>query len=334
MIPKSSLGFRLAIVNPLNLVGEELRTILRERAIPLMKVELLDATGTAGGALTEVNEEAAYVHEIAEGSLEEIDVAIFCGTPESVDPWISRYEDEGFIAIDLTQPSTVADDGVLVVADLHPEALSSGPRLIVSPHPISVALSLILGSIERVAQLELAAASVVEPASSHNQAGIDELLEQTLSVLNVRGIPKKIFDRQLAFNLYPPPDSVRVEAVVAAQVRTLVRADLGISVAITQGTIFHGHTFAIFIKSSPSVTRETILEALAQNDAITVADDEVSTVEAAGKDQVVVGTVTADPHMPGCFWIWSACDNLRRGSALNAILILEEILGQSEPMAN
>ncbi|HXI12897.1 MAG TPA: Asd/ArgC dimerization domain-containing protein [Thermoanaerobaculia bacterium] len=334
MIPKSTLGFRLAIVNPLNLVGEELRTILRERALPLMNIELLDATGTAGGALTEVNEEAAYVHEISEESLEDIDVAIFCGDPESVATWIARHEDDDFAAIDLTQPCSADQDGALLVADLNLGTLPHLPKLIVSPHPISIALALIIHTIEQIAPVELATVSVIEPASSHNQPGIDELLEQTLSVLNVRGIPKKVFDRQLAFNLYPPADSARVAEAVATQVRKLVRHDLAITVSITQGTIFHGHTFALFCRTSPSVTRDSILEALAGNNAITVADDEVSTVEAAGKDQILIGTVTADPQLPGGFWIWAACDNLRRGSALNAILILEEILARSKPMTN
>ena len=45
--PKSKAGYRLGIVNPLTLVGNEVKTILRERNFPFAKVTLLDSTGKA-----------------------------------------------------------------------------------------------------------------------------------------------------------------------------------------------------------------------------------------------------------------------------------------------
>ena len=74
--PKSSTGFRLGIVNPLTLVGNEIKTILRERAFPFAKVSLLDSTGKAAGALTEVNDEPAVVTPISDDELEDLAVGL------------------------------------------------------------------------------------------------------------------------------------------------------------------------------------------------------------------------------------------------------------------
>ena len=39
----------------------------------------------------------------------------------------------------------------------------------------------------------------------------------------------------------------------------------------------------------------------------------------AGKDEITLGEVKAEPSIPGGFWFWLVADNLTAGSALNAL---------------
>ena len=59
-------------------------------------------------------------------------------------------------------------------------------------------------------------------------------------------------------------------------------------------------------------------------------DDMVATlineVDAAGRDEVLIAEVRADANIRGGFWVWAVCDNLRRSSALNAVLVAEKAL--------
>ena len=57
--PKSKAGYKLGIVNPLTLVGNEIRSILRERSLPVANVAMLDSSGASVGALTEMDDEPA-----------------------------------------------------------------------------------------------------------------------------------------------------------------------------------------------------------------------------------------------------------------------------------
>ena len=41
---------------------------------------------------------------------------------------------------------------------------------------------------------------------------------------------------------------------------------------------------------------------------------------------MLIADVRAGPSIPGGFWVWAACDNLRRSSALNAVLVAEKVL--------
>lgn len=324
MKAKHDAGFRLGIVNPLTLVGNEIRTILREHAFPLGKMVLLDSTGEGAGALTELEDEPAVVAAASDAELEDCDLVFFCGPPAGNRQWIERHREDEFIAIDVSQPST-AKDGTLAIAGMNLGDIGR-QTLIVSPHPVAIPMALVLHQVESVSPIETCAATVIQPASVFEQAGVEELARQTISVLNIKSVPKEIFDRQLAFNLYPAPE--RNEPFIVDQLHELVDPETEIALLITQGTIFHGHTFSMFVRTRDALDRDRLIAALRANPAIAFpeGDQSFGTIDAAGRDEVLIADVRPAPSVRGGCWIWAVCDNLRRSSALNAVLIAEKVL--------
>jgi aspartate-semialdehyde dehydrogenase len=327
--PKSSAGYRLGIVNPLTLVGNEIKSILRERAFPYAKLALLDAIGEAAGALTEIDQQAAVVAPIAQEGLDDLDLVFFCGPAAANHEWIARHAEDDFIAVDLSQP-TMSEDGKLAVAGVNLETIGAGDELLVSPHPIGIPIALILHQIATLSPIESCTATVVQPASEFDQKGIEELVQQTMSVLNIQSVPHDVFDRQLAFNLYPAAE--HNEELIVTQVRTLTATptnrDTELAMLVTQGTIFHSHTFSLFVKTRQPLETARIVEALQANPAIVMqeGDQQFGTIDAAGKDEVLIAEVRPDASIRGGFWVWAVCDNLRRSSALNAVLVAEKAL--------
>ena len=324
-MPKSDRGYRLGIINPLTLVGNEIKTILRDRAFPFDRVALLDTTGEAAGALTDIGDEPAVVAPVSEVELEDLDLAFFCGPAAANRPWIERQRTAEFVAIDVSQPSSV-EDGKLAVAGINLENIDANDKVLVSPHPVAIPIALILHQIESLSPVEICTATVVQPASEFEQAGVEELAQQTISVLNIQSVPKEIFDRQLAFNLYPALE--HNEEFIVSQIRALADPRTALALLITQGTIFHGHTFSLFVKTQSEISRERILDALRSSPAIALpeGDQSFGTIDAAGKDEVLIAEVRPDPSIRGGFWVWAVCDNLRRSSALNAVLVAEKVL--------
>lgn len=323
--PKHPSGYRLGIVNPLTLVGTGIQSILRERSFPFAKVVLLDSTGQATGMLTEIGDEPAIVLAVSDDELEDCDIVFFCGPAEGNREWIQRFRDDGFVAIDVSQPSSAAD-GRLAVAGVNLEEIRAGDRLLVSPHPVAIPIAIILHQIERLGRVEMCAATVVQPASEFEQIGVEELAKQTISVLNIQRVPQDVFDRQLAFNLYPAPE--RNEEFITSQIRALTDPDTQLALFVTQGTIFHSHTFSLFVRMKGELDAEQITAALQANAAIAFAEGDQSfgTIDAAGKDEVLIAEVRPDASIRGGFWVWAVCDNLRRSSALNAVLVAEKVL--------
>ncbi len=322
--PKSSAGLRLGIVNPLSLVGNEIKSILRERAFPFDRIILLDSVGTDAGSLTDVNDEPTVVTAISSAELEDLDLVFFCGSPEANREWIARHAEDHFVAVDLS--TTTAEDATLVIAGVNLEEITAADTLLASPHPIATPIVLILHQIEMLSHIEFCAATVVQPASTFDQAGIEELAQQSIGVLNIQKLPQEIFERQLAFNLYP--SSARNEDLIVSQVKSLTSQESEIALQVTQGTVFHGHTFSLFIRTREPIEAARILATLASNPAIVLpeGDQSFGTIDAAGKDEVLIAEVRMDPSIRGGFWVWAVCDNLRRSSALNAVLVAEKAL--------
>jgi aspartate-semialdehyde dehydrogenase len=326
-------GYRLSIVNPLTLVGGELKSILHDRGLPHQRISLLTSLEEEAGALTEgVDEEAAFVQRISELELEGEDLVFFCGSAEGNRPWIERSGELGFIAVDLSQPA--ASDGIPVVAGINTTEVPSLDTVVISPHPVATPLILLLAPLRKRVPVELCAVTVIQPASEYGQKGIDELLAQTINVLNVHGFPTEVFPRQLAFNLYPATEGSRDEEYAASQIRSVAGSDLPISLAIVQGTTFHSHTFSIFLRLGEDLGERDLADLLSRSGGVEVApaDETYSTVDASGRDEILVGRVRRDPALERAYWVWLVSDNLRRASALNSVLVAEDLLARFKPL--
>lgn len=321
-MPKSKNGYRVAVVNPHTLVGTELKMLLHDRGVHFAGIRLLDSTGENEGALTDLGDEAAVVNEICDLELEDLDVVFFCGNASKNAPWIAKADTLGFLAMDLSKERETSMDDTPLVANLNAGPAAQEAGAVVAPHPVTIPLALVLERVKRLSKIELCTATVVQPASEFDKPGLDELFQQTIQSLNLQSLSKGVFDRQLAFNLFPAPSASGAEAQVEVELRAIL--GVTVSVSLVQGSTFHGHSFSIFVRTAEPLDAAAIREAIGASPAIEAVDEsEGSTIDAATKDSVLVGRVKRDDAIPNGIWIWAVCDNLRRGSALNAVLVAE-----------
>ncbi len=324
-MPKSSKGFRLGIVNPNTLAGGEVKAILEERGFNYDVVDLLDSTGEAAGALTEIAEEAAVVQEISAENLEPLDIVFFAGTIESNTKWLAIADDFNCLTIDLSSSDKVRD-GMPIVAGVNSDAIVQDTGRYVSPHPAAIPLILVLDRVASVSPVLSAAATIIQPASHYGKQGIDELFQQTIQALNMKTLPTEIFDRQAAFNLYPAAEAALTESLIRSDL-VAVLGKVPVAVSLVQGPTFHAHSLSIFVHAEKSLSLDTLRNALASTDTIEIEDDmPASTVDAGGRDAAIVGRISRDQNVENGYWIWVVCDNLRRGAALNAVGIAERVI--------
>ena len=189
---------RVAIIEPRTLVGEALRDALTTSSFPHQSIDLFSASEDEVGAVTEVAGGAGLVQALDSDALQNTEVAIFCGREVAPDLLDRIGPDTRSILVD---PLDVSARWTPVVAGVS-DQVDLGPRL-VSPNPAVILLAHLLAPLIDHGAVEVAA-HVLMPASARCKAGIDELFDQTRSILSMNEQrPEEIFGGQLAFNLLP-----------------------------------------------------------------------------------------------------------------------------------
>lgn len=315
----------LAILHPINLLGKELReTLGRGVAGPQwQEVRLLSSIEEEVGTLTEIGGAAAIVQRYEPGNLDGVAAAFFCG-PIAANRGILAELPADVTGVVLS-PDAGAADGHPVVAGINarPAAAHGGSNVLLSPHPAAVLLAHLL---QPLAYLEIqdAVATVVLPASMHDDAGVEELVGQARQIVAM--VPRrrsKVFGAQLAFNLLPPASQEESVASIAAElalVLPLSPSTPPIAIQLVQGGIFHCLAISLHVRSATRSSAAAIRKAIAASPYIELASDprHLGPIDAAASDKVLLGAVRRDERG---VWLWAAMDNLTRGGALNALEI-------------
>ena len=312
----------LAVVHPLPLVAKELRELLERHRELWRELRLVSTVEAEIGTLTETRGAAAMVTAMDEEALAGVDVAFFCGPAAANRPWIEAL-DPATRAIVLS-PDAGVDLGRPLVAGVNLETAGDSGAL-VSPHPGAVALAHRLHPLAGLG-VESAVATLVQPASMHGSDALDEVLDQTRSILRFQpAAPREVFGGQIAFNLLPIPAS---PAPLVAQLREILGDDAGeLAVQVLQGGVFHGMGVSVRVRLDEDPGAEGLRDTLAAHPAIAAAPDAdvLGPIDVAASDQLLLGPVTPAPGEPGAYWIWATMDNLTLGGAQNAFAILEAI---------
>lgn len=312
---------RLTLINPTNLLGEEVKRTLGERRELWEHVRLTTLDSEAGGTVTDVGGAAAIVEPFDADSVSGDDLVILCGEPQA----------EAAVLRKLAENSTVLllDTGALtlrgrpVVAGLDLDLDLESERLLLSPEPWAMLLAYLLRPLAGLG-LRRAVATVIEPASRHGSEGLNELLEQTRAILTFSNErPASVFGTQMAFNLLPapPPSPEAIE-----ELGRLIGSAAPLSVGRVQGSVFHGVATKVWVEIEPGRSAEELGAALAKAPLVEAREHAtLGPVAAAAATEVLLGVVDGDAAVDGGFWIWAAMDNLTRGAALNAVAIVEAL---------
>lgn len=310
----------IAIVHPTNLLGKELIETIEGRAKQWQEIRLLSTLEDEVGGLTDLAGAAALVSRYEPESLHGISTVYFCG-PIAANRPLFQDIPSGATGVVLS-PDATPEDGVPVVAGVNAEAARPG-QIVVSPHPAVVLLAHLLHPLRDV-RPESVVATVIQPASVHDKEGLDELFEQTRSIVAMTSPrPSPIFGTQLSFNVIPTTTesgslSETLQAVLGGE-------SLPVSLQVVQGGIFHSVTASLYVRFGKNTSAQALRKALGSSPYLELADrpKHLGPIEAAASEKVIFGTIRKD-HLGG-YWLWAVMDNLTRGGALNAIEIVEAI---------
>lgn len=355
MAARPGSGQRVAIAGASSLLGKELKLVLEDRNFPATDFVLLDE-GVAAGTLTEIGGEPTFIKALDAESFEGARFAFFAGKGETAAVNWEAGIRAGAAVIDLTG-GVPAESGAftwipgldmllpapsteVAAAGAKKAGSSLGSRGAAEKRALyrSPGTGLIIAATISAALREFNPSRVVmnfyPPVSEADQAGVDELETQTTSLLSFRGIERKVFDAQVAFNLLPGygAESRRNLRETRARLARDLESYLGGRAAMpaiqfVQAPVFYGYAFSAYAEFSGAPEAGRIEAAFAAAGMKVSAKGEAApdNVSAAGESEIQIGLVERDPSIGNGCWMWGVADNLRL-AATNAVRIAEELL--------
>lgn len=329
--------YKIAIAGASSLLGQELKDALSESPLAASNIVLLDEE-EARGQLEQVGDEVTFLQAIAPDAFDHIDFTFFCGTEEMTRKHWRNALRAGSTVLDLSG-ALDQETGVVVRAPwLDFERLgaeAAAPDLftpaVVPAHPAVLALALLLDRVHQTAPVRTAFATLLEPASEFGRAAMDELHQQTVSLLSFKNAPRDLYDAQAAYNLLSglgETAKFSLSAVEARVRRHYAALSAGrwpvLALHVIHAPVFHGHTFSIGIELERPVEIAALEEALngSHVDLVLEDTDSPSNLAVTGQDDVLVRMRpeldARNSSQVSRLWLWAASDNLRL-NAQNAV---------------
>lgn len=316
--------YKIAIVGAATLLGKELKDAISESTMAAATFSLLDEE-QAQGQLEQVGDEVTFVQPILSDTFEKVDFTFFCGSEDLTRKhWASALR-AGSTVLDLSG-ALDQEPGVLVRAPWLAGDTGAGDLFtpaVVPAHPAALALAMLMERL-RPALPRFIAATLLVPASEFGRGAMDELHQQTVSLLSFQGVPKAVYDAQAAYNMLSGMGELaqlslpRLEARIRRHYEALGNGRLpALALQAIAAPVFHGHTFSIAIELERPVDIAALEEALSGDrvDLVLEDTDSPSNLAATGQNDVLVRlrpiVEGRNPNQVTRFWLWAASDNLR-----------------------
>ena len=301
------------------MLGKELTEEIDRSPLAVAQMVLMD--DEAGeGRLASAGDEATFVQRIDAEILKSQDVVFFCGSPELTGRFWEGAREAGAIVVDLSRALTETS-GVLVWSP----ALRNGvqPDLQTAAVVPGYGPALMLAMVaERLQAADLRvhsfSATLLLPASEHGRSAMDELHQQTVSLLSFQAVPDEVFGVQSAFNVlsgFGETAKLSLTELQAAvrQHYGLLRREDGpeVAVQVLEAPVFHGYMVSALVELEREAEAGALEKALKgpRLRVVSGEGDEPSNAMAAGQDEVMVRVTTAGDGRR--FWLAMAADNLR-----------------------
>jgi aspartate-semialdehyde dehydrogenase len=323
--------YKIAIAGASTLLGRELKDVLSDSPLAAADFVLLDDEESQG-QLDQVGDEVTFIQAISPEAFDHVDFTFFCGTEALTRKHWSHALRAGSTIFDLSG-ALDQEPGVLIRVPwlgAGAESVDLFTPAVVPAHPAAIALGLLLDRLQGAAPIRSVAATVLEPASEFGRGAMDELHQQTVSLLSFQGLPRAIYDAQAAYNLLSglgEAATVNLNAAEARIRRHYIAIGNGrwpaLALQVIHAPVFHGHAFSIAVELERPVDAAVLEEALnAEHIDLVLEDtDSPSNLAATGQSDVLVRLRPEKPTRGTAItrlWLWAASDNLRL-NAQNAI---------------
>ena len=327
---------RVAVVGATGAVGSTVLGVMRERSFPADEIVPF-ASARSAGRTVDFGDQDLTVVALSEEAIQGFDLALFSAGSKISAEWAPRFAEAGATVVDNSSQWRTHDDVPLVVSEVNPDALDSHRGIVANPNCTTMQTVMALGPILAAVGIDRVVMSSYQAVSGTGQRAVEELHAQAEAVIEAKELPTPaVYPHQIAFNVLPQVETFKDGDDYTTEERKCMREtskilgrdDIGVSATCARVPVFTGHSVSANVQTRDPLSPDECRELLGRASGVTVIDDPANglyptALDAAGRDDVLVGRIRRDPSHERCLNLWIVGNNLRKGAATNAVQLAE-----------
>jgi len=331
--------YNVAVVGATGIVGESLLDIIFTRNFPVKNLHAV-ASQKSKGSKVKYGNKLLTVEALDEFDFSGVDIAFFSAGGSISKQYVPVATKHNCIVIDNTSEYRYVDNIPLIVPEVNGDDIEkyTATNIIANPNCSTIQMLVALKPIHDLFSIKSINVSTYQAVSGSGKDGVEELLEQSSSYINQRIIDKKVYPKQIAFNVIPFVDSflenkyTREEMKMVWETQKILDKNISVNPTAVRVPVLVGHAESIYIETNNEIDIQTILSEFEKFKGITVVDDPENLdfptpfEQGHGTDNVYVGRLRKCLDKKNALNLWVVADNVRKGAALNSIQIAEHLI--------
>ena len=334
------MATRIAVVGATGNVGRELLNILEERMFPADEVFAV-ASRRSHGKEVSYGDRTLKCHDIEQFDFTQVDLVLMSAGGATAKEWAPKIAKAGAITIDNSSAWRMDPDVPLVVPECNGEAVMGYEKkmIIANPNCSTAQLVVALKPLHDAVGITRVVCSTYQSVSGAGKEAMDELWNQTRGVFVNDEPTPEVFQKEIAFNVIPQIDVfmddgfTKEEWKMRVETKKILDESIELVATCVRVPVFVGHSEAVNVELAGPLSAKKAKEILRESPGIMLVDDPedelyITPKECVGEWATYISRVRKDPTVENGIAFWCVSDNLRKGAALNAIQIAEELLNR------
>jgi aspartate-semialdehyde dehydrogenase len=304
------------VVGATGAVGRVVVDILRERGFE--DVRLFASARSAGSELDGRVVEEATPEALSAGDL---DLCLFSVGSRASRELVPHAVRGGAVCVDKSEAFRLQDGVPLVVPEVNGERALEHDGIVANPNCCAIPLTLVLKPLHDAVGLRAVRVATYQSASGKGAQRLQQLLDEPQA------------EHDLSTDWEFDGEEFDEEVKLREETRKILELpELPVSATCVRVPVAVGHAESVWLETEEPLDPSRARELLAAAPAVKVEEFPTPGL-AAGGDEALVGRIRRDSAAENGLALFIACDNLRKGAALNGIQIAELVLSQQPATA-
>jgi len=244
----------------------------------------------------------------------ELDLALFSVGTSASRELVPHAVRGGAVVVDKSAAYRLEPGIPLVVPEVNGERALEHTGIIANPNCCTIPLTTVLKPLHEAAGLRRIRVATYQSVSGAGASAMERLRAEASGEHDLR------MDWDFDGEEFDEESKLREETR-----KIMELPELPVSATCVRVPVLVGHSEAVWLETEEPLTAEQARALLGAAPSVRL-DDVPSPAKAAGLDEVLVGRIRPDRSADNGLALFLACDNLRKGAALNAIQIAELLL--------